>query len=217
MIITKDTKIFGSFSINAGNTGCIFFNEAFQRLGIDAIYRSFSITNIKLAIDAVKTLGISGFGISMPFKKDIIKYLDVTNEKVEKSGACNTVIWDKNRLIGYNTDIDAVEYLLQQKSNIKKIFILGDGGLAASVKYICCKNDIQFITITRNNWIEIKNLKYEHVFNCTPLTKSAIPISDTNYYIDCLVGTADGNLLAKKQAISQFKIYTGTEYVYNNM
>jgi shikimate 5-dehydrogenase len=76
LLINKNTKIYCSFSSNPGNNGCVFFNKKFQENNIDAIYKSFYSDNIKKSVEAVKTLGISGFAISMPFKTEILKHVD---------------------------------------------------------------------------------------------------------------------------------------------
>ena len=67
-MITKDTKIYGSFSKNAGSLGTKLFNLAFKYYNINAIYRSFSIDNIEDAVQAARTLKFSGFAVSMPYK-----------------------------------------------------------------------------------------------------------------------------------------------------
>ena len=76
MLINKDTKIYCSFSSNPGNNGCEFFNNKFQDQNINAIYKSFYSDNIEDSIKAVKTLDIKGFAISMPFKVEVLNYVD---------------------------------------------------------------------------------------------------------------------------------------------
>ena len=98
-MINKDTKIYGSFSNNPGNNGCSFFNKKFKENNINAIYKSFYSDDIKKSVDAVKTLDIKGFAVSMPFKVEIIKYLDKKDKTVDIIGACNTVINNKGKLI----------------------------------------------------------------------------------------------------------------------
>lgn len=115
MNINKDTKIFGSFSLNAGNNGNIFFNYNFKNLGINAIYKSFSITNIEDAIKAAKCLNFSGFAISMPFKKDVINFVDDISDEVKEIGASNTIINNNGRLIAYNTDYIGVREIVKNK------------------------------------------------------------------------------------------------------
>ena len=51
--INKDTEIYCSFAKTAGNTGCQMMNTSFYYYGLNKIYKSFSVDNIKDAIDAV--------------------------------------------------------------------------------------------------------------------------------------------------------------------
>ena len=48
MQINKDTKIYGSFSSNPGNNGCVFFNRKFQENNINAIYKLNITDNFNL-------------------------------------------------------------------------------------------------------------------------------------------------------------------------
>ena len=71
---------------------------------LNAIYKSFYSDDIVKSINAVKALDISGFAVSMPFKKEIIEYVDEVDEVVKKIGSCNTVINSKGYLKAFNTD-----------------------------------------------------------------------------------------------------------------
>ena len=82
-MINKDTKIYCSFAKEAGNVGCQVFNSAFNYYGLDSIYKSFSINNIKSAVDSVRTLDIKGFAVTMPFKIEVIDYFSDQIKKKE--------------------------------------------------------------------------------------------------------------------------------------
>ena len=74
--INKDTEIYCSFAEKAGNTGCQMMNSAFYYYGLNKIYKSFSVSNIEDAVYSVRTLGIKGFAITMPYKVEGLKYVD---------------------------------------------------------------------------------------------------------------------------------------------
>jgi len=57
--INKDTEIYCSFAETAGNTGCQMMNTSFYYYGLNKIYKSFSVSNIEEAVNAVKTLNIN--------------------------------------------------------------------------------------------------------------------------------------------------------------
>ena len=96
--INKDTEIYCSFAKNAGNTGCQMMNSAFYYHGLNKIYKSFSVDNIENAINAVKTLDIRGFAITMPYKKQVLEFVDSMEGYVKEIGAANTVISTNNKL-----------------------------------------------------------------------------------------------------------------------
>lgn len=209
MIIDKNTLLFGSFSKKAGSVGCKLFNTSFQFHNINAIYKSFSIENIEQAIVSVKCLRFSGFGVSMPFKTEIIKYINNIDENVKKTNSCNTVLNKNNILYGYNTDYMAVkEFLIEFEHNKKnQLYILGNGSYSKTVQICCQELNINYNLITRNNWNIIKNIKNSTIFNCTPVENISYDI-ETNRFIDCVNTTKTGYILAKKQAAIQYKLYT---------
>lgn len=208
-MINKDTVICCSFSSSPGNFGCNFFNKAFKHYGLNYIYKSFAVEDIKEALRAMRILNFRGAGISMPFKTICLCYVDEINKTAEEIGAANTIVNDKGKLVAYNTDWLAATFAIMNY-NPKRVVILGDGGYAQAVKYACKKKNIDYYTITRKNWVETNYLKNEFIYNCTPVEKLKFDSSCT--FIDCIVGTETGDWLAKTQAQFQFTLYTGQLY-----
>jgi shikimate 5-dehydrogenase len=200
MLINKDTKLFCSFSDNPGNNGCVFFNNKFQENNINAIYKSFYSDNIKKSIEAVKTLNISGFAISMPFKIEVLKYVDYIDKAASEIGAANTIINDNGYLKAYNTDWLGVKQFIP--NSIKFLNILGNGGFSKAVQYFCTQSNIPFIIITRDKWHVIPSLT-GHIFNATP-----IEVTTNGNLIDGRPLTKQGKLIANLQAEEQYKLYT---------
>ena len=214
-MINKDTKIYCSFSQKAGNKGCRFFNEAFAKSGLDAIYKSFSVKDIKAAVEAAKTLSVSGFAVSMPFKTSVIDYVDEISEEVDKIEAANTVINNHGHLKAHNTDYMAAKSVLfdhlgiELTSSCLPLYILGNGGYAKAVKYGAKSLGYKPINITRNNWGDIAAIRNSIIFNCTPV--EGITVEESNRFIDCITSTETGLRLSKIQAAHQFKLYTDLE------
>lgn len=211
-MINKDTKLYGSFSINPGNNGCIFFNDAFIKNDINAIYKSFYSDNIEHLILSVKYLKFDGFALSMPHKIEVLKYLDEIDDAAKEIGAVNTVVNKNGKLIGYNTDwLGVYNYILKNELWFpfnQPITILGNGGFSKAIQYSLNKLDIPYNIINRNNWDEIKNIKNTIVINATP-----VDVDATNFnLIDGRPFTEQGKKIANYQAIEQFKIYTGLNY-----
>ena len=214
--INKDTEIYCSFAKNAGNTGCQMMNSAFYYHGLNKIYKSFSVNNIKDAVNAVKTLNIKGFAITMPYKKQVLDFVDTMEDDVKIIGAANTVINNNGYLHAYNTEyLSAKEFLKNYKTS-KTTYILGNGGYAAAVKHAADYYNLNPIIITRKELTPsyISNIKNSLIYNCTPVENINLWVKPSNTFIDCLVTTPTGHKLATTQASHQFKLYTGLKFPY---
>jgi len=209
MKINKDTKIYGSFSNNPGNNGCIFFNEQFDKYDINAIYKSFYSTNPEKLIDSVKHLNFSGFALSMPLKISIVSYLHKVDKAAQQIGAVNTVINENGILTGYNTDWLGVYKFITTTVNMwfpldKPVIILGNGGFSRAIQYALNKLDVKYRIIERKDWDEIPSLTGV-IFNATPVDVEI----EGEFLIDGRPFTPTGKVIAKLQAEEQFKLYTG--------
>ena len=204
-MINKETKIYCSFSSNPGNNGCVFFNSEFKELNMNAIYKSFYSDDIKKSIEAVKSLGIKGFALSMPFKIEALDYVDEVEDSARKIGSINTVVNKDGYLKGYNTDWVGVKKYFK-KNNFDLIYIIGNGGFSKAIQYTCNVMGIRFEVITRENWNIIEELEDKLIFNATP-----VDVKTDNFLIDGRPYTDTGREIALYQAKEQFKIYTGVE------
>ena len=213
MLIDKDTDLYCSFAKKAGSTGCAFHNFGFNKLKINALYKSFSVENVEEALMAMRILNIKGAGITMPFKKEVLKLVDVQVEPVSIIGSANTIINNDGILEARNTDwMAARDFLTTYNYRYKRIYILGNGGYANAVRYACDFLNFPNKTITRKNWNQLQELTDCIVFNCTPVEDIKNILHSSVQFIDCLVSTETGKQLADLQASYQFKLYTGLEF-----
>lgn len=104
--------------------------------------------------------GLTGFNITIPYKQDLIKYLDYISEKAKNIGAINTVLIKDHKFYGYNTDYFGVIKMLHDIDIKNKIcYVLGTGGGAHAVIQALFDLGAQEIyVVTRDkNKIDIKN------------------------------------------------------------
>ena len=77
-----------------------------------------------------------GINVTIPYKRDVIPYLDHIDPAAGKIGAVNTIVNRDGKLYGYNTDYSGFLYSLS-KNNIdiedKKVLVIGNGGAAKAV------------------------------------------------------------------------------------
>ena len=93
--------------------------------------------NLKNALRAISIFGITGANITLPYKESAIQYLNVIDRTVSFTGAVNTIVNKKGKIIGYNTDsygaIKAIETKLRPIRSLDKIVIFGAGGAARAI------------------------------------------------------------------------------------
>lgn len=111
-------------------------NRSFEKLGLDFAYMPFEIEELGKAVGAMKILNAKGFNITMPYKGQVMEFLDEIDRAADMIGSVNTVLNKDGKLIGYNTDGKGfVKSLEERKVKFKdeKIVILGAGGAARAI------------------------------------------------------------------------------------
>ncbi len=85
-------------------------NEAFKRLNLNYIYLAFKVSSHDLenAVKGLKALGAAGFNVTLPHKVTVIKYLDEVTPEARAIGSVNTVVNERGKLVGHNTDVVGV-------------------------------------------------------------------------------------------------------------
>ena len=184
-------KIFGlvgknidySFSVN-------YFTQKFQNEAIDdSIYKNFDIPDISYLPQIIKkNKGLKGMNVTIPYKTDVIPYLNKLSRKAEQIGAVNCIkITKKGKLKGYNTDAYGFRKSLYPllETHHKKALILGTGGASKAVAFVLEELGIEYKYVSRNpqigefSYSDISKMVMQDfliVVNCTPI--GTFPDSD---------------------------------------
>lgn len=140
MNIDADTKLYCLIGNPISKSlSPMIHNMIFQLNSINARYLAFNIDNtsdLEKAVEGIRTLGIHGFNVTIPYKIKIIKYLDEIDEEAKILGAVNTVVNINGKLKGFNTDGDGfIKSLKDIGVNIKnkRFALIGAGGAAHSI------------------------------------------------------------------------------------
>jgi shikimate dehydrogenase len=125
----------GSISHHPGPLGSKIHRAGYQALGLEWTYVPFRVTDLEGAIRGMKALGIRGFGVSMPFKAQVMAHLDHIEPLARRIGAVNTVVNNEGVLSGYNADAHGAAEALAEATEIagKRILVVGAGGAARAV------------------------------------------------------------------------------------
>jgi len=157
-----------------------YFTQKFKTLHLhDCEYSNFDMQTIKEFTEVIAK-GVKGLNITIPYKEQVIRFLDEIDKEALEIGAVNTIKISNNKLKGFNTDVYGFEESLKpllQKHHTKAL-ILGTGGASKAVAFVLRKLSIDYLMISRNpikGQISYQDItksilkKYTVIINCTPL------------------------------------------------
>lgn len=162
-----------------------FFNEKFHSEDIKAEYVNFEIPNInEFTSVLVDNPNLAGLNVTIPYKEQVIPYLDELDPDAKAIGAVNVIKIirekGKTKLVGYNSDIigftQSIEPLLE--SQHKKALILGTGGASKAIFHGLKKLGLEAKFVSRKaqeGMLTYQELtpaimeEYKVIVNCTPV------------------------------------------------
>lgn len=174
----------------------LIHNASFNYLGLDFYYLRLETEDLAELVERAKNLGLGGFNVTMPYKIEIIKFLDQLDDVAKSVGAVNTVVNREGRLIGYNTDVlGALSHLHQhlQTAGLKPeqylpgklAVIIGAGGAARAIAFCLKREKCRVIIVNRTlsrakslaeefkleyaSFADLRELQPQILVNTTPL------------------------------------------------
>ena len=168
-----------SFSIS-------YFNEKFENEHINAQYINFEIPSIDGLTEILdRNPELRGLNVTIPYKEQVMKYLDAISPEAEAIGAVNVIrVTHKGAKVylkGFNSDVigftRSIEPLLEPAQ--KKALILGTGGASKAIHYGLKSLNMQTIFVSRtrhgDGFITYEEVtpelvkEYNVIINCTPV------------------------------------------------
>ena len=127
-------------------------------------------------VDFLQNGDFSGTNVTIPYKKDVIPYLDEISPIAQKLGAVNIIVRRSGKLIGHNSDHFGFQSMVE-KSGLspagKKCLVLGSGGASATVQAVLKDFGAQVVVISRSGENNYDNLHLHQdaaiLVNTTPL------------------------------------------------
>ena len=135
---------------------------------LDFIYEKKLLEKNQLEriVKDLKDNNLFGCNVTVPFKQDIIRYVDELSAVSLKTNSVNTLYKAGNKVIGHNTDVMGFQKSLEDlKFNFKNksVFLIGAGGVSPSI--IEALNNLGIGKITVTNRSEQKLKKLSDLFN----------------------------------------------------
>ncbi len=152
-ILVKQTFLARTFmpSINARTSVCAIFghpvghslspeihNAAFEALGLPYVYVAHDVAPgcVARALDGIRVMGYRGLSVTIPHKVEAMAGVDEVDETARVIGCINTVVNDRGKLLGYNSDgLGALGALRDADADPegRRTLLLGSGGAARAI------------------------------------------------------------------------------------
>jgi 3-dehydroquinate dehydratase/shikimate dehydrogenase len=185
----RGTRIYGVIGNPIGHSlSPLMHNAAFAARKVNAILLPFHVKSLRDFLASVEPLGITGFGVTLPYKQAILRYLDDCDPLATQVGAVNTVVVRRGgRLCGYNTDYVGVLRAIESRVPLRgsRVLLIGAGGAARAAAFalahagavvaICARRPAQARALARavaGSVVERHALRQEFfdaIVNCTPV------------------------------------------------
>lgn len=201
-----------------------YFSEKFRKENIEnCSYLNFEIKDFDKEIDEIKNNPLlCGLNITIPYKSEIIKFLDNISKECDKINACNCIKINDGKWHGFNTDITGFEKSFTpnlQPQNTKAL-ILGTGGSSKAVAYVLERLSIDFLFVSRkkenvNNAISYDSIsalllqEFTVIINTTPAGMfpnvegyPQLPyeyVTEKHYFFDLIYNPSKTLFLAKAE------------------
>lgn len=177
-------KVFGLIGQTVSHSfSKAYFDEKFFREGLrDHHYELFPLNNIGEIENLIKnTKGLTGLNVTLPYKEQVIQFLDEVDPDAKKIGAVNVIKFKDGKRKGFNTDsgafLETIEKWLPKDKTFKAL-ILGTGGSSKAVQQALTKMKMDFKIVSRE--ASKGHLTYEDVQkNPKLITESHLLINTT--------------------------------------
>ena len=163
-------------------------NAALRRENVNGVFLPLNAKSLKDVLACVREIPIQGLAVTMPYKEQILPFLDNTDPFTAKIGACNTVVRSQDgKLYGFNTDTSGVVRPLEQRMTLNdaRILVLGAGGAARAAVFGLRERGAQVFILNRSlpaaqklarqakartvKRADLKKLDFDVIINATPV------------------------------------------------
>lgn len=161
-----------------------FFEEKFEKENIDATYENIELSDVSSLAQWIKEElpNFVGVNVTIPYKTEIIPFLDGLSSEAKAIGAVNTVHYKNGKAIGYNTDAYGFQNSIKPffRNVHERALLLGTGGASKAVKYVLENLGVTVAHLSRTPKPEQMIFGYDQanqilvdsflmIVNCTPL------------------------------------------------
>lgn len=221
MNVNGSTRFIGLLGYPLGHSlSPLMQNLALEHRGLNKIYIPLETRpeDLSIVVKALPKMNFDGFNVTIPYKIEVMKYLDAIDQNARLIGAVNTVDIKEGRFKGYNTDgtgfLRSLEENIKDRVEGKNIFILGAGGASRAIAmtlamkgarkvYICNRTYERSVDLSDSinksfvNRSEAVPMEYDHMKRALDDSEILINTTKVGMYPDVDHSPIDKKLLHK--------------------
>ena len=153
MMINQQTELYGVMGHPIGHSlSPIMHNAAFRVCGLNAVYLAFESRDAEGCLSGMRALGIRGMSVTIPHKYKVIPLLDEVDPLAKSIGAVNTIVNDRGRLVGHNTDAIGALRAMEEKVTLSgmRCLLIGAGGAAQAIGFVLKDKGVALSMVNRS-------------------------------------------------------------------
>ncbi|GAK04143.1 shikimate 5-dehydrogenase I alpha [Geomicrobium sp. JCM 19037] len=201
-------------------------NEHFSAQSDAAYYSGYDVcpSDLPEAVRAFKTLGVSGWNVTVPHKVDIMNLLDDVDIEAKMIGAVNTVVNDGGKLTGYNTDgkgfLNALLAMTGSEAlREMNVLMIGAGGAARAVAYSLLTHGVKSLSVVNRTEERAEKIAADFASIGAMDVYSTNDITPLLPQFDCVINTTSIGLQGEQLTlIDSTKLRSGvylSDLIYN--
>ena len=203
--VNGKTALFGLIGCPVEHTKSPYIhNTLFSKFNINAVYVPIHVNqgDLEKAVSGLRAQNYTGFNVTVPYKKEVIKYLDEVSTDALLMGAVNTVKNVNGKLKGYNTDAEGFTRDFKDSFDSgftgKKVMLLGAGGTARALSVKLASERVRQLVIVNRTLENAQNIVELIKSNFGSIAEGIVPDAPefTNEFqcIDIIINTTPAGM-----------------------
>lgn len=131
----------------------------YEKAGINAVMLAIENPDLSALVKSIRSLKVRLTAVTLPYKQEILQYVDWQSDEVKALGAANTLILEAGKLMAYNTDVTGIKKAFEGiDTKGKNILIIGAGGAACAAAYCFSESVLFYLNRDHNKARELASL-----------------------------------------------------------
>ena len=191
----------------------LLHNYWLKQNNINAIYEKekINLSDFENFFLRIRNKEITGANVTVPFKKDVIPYLDDLSIESKTTQSVNTIYLKNDKIVGHNTDINGFKMSINDtgyNTKNKKVLVLGAGGVVPSIIFALYNMEVSQVFLCNRTRSKAENLK--NLFKNLEIIDWGVSLN-----VDMIINATSVGLKKEESIDYDFSKFANTEFFYD--